>query len=162
VPNWLTASATSGTASTGTTAVFTVNANANGLAAGTYPAIITFTNADSGQGNQIRTATLTVNPRALQVTSSANIVASGHQGGPFTPSSFSYSLSAVMGSLKYSITNVPSWLTASPRSGTATTRATSVTFRINPTAADKLAVGINISNIDFNDTANNQVTTRTA
>jgi hypothetical protein len=27
---------------------------------------------------------------------------SGHQGGPFTPSSFSYSLSAVMGSLKYS------------------------------------------------------------
>src|SRR5262249_283866 len=118
VPNWLTASATSGTASTGTTAVFTVNANANGLAAAPTPAIITFPNAASGPGNQIRTATLTVNPRALRVSSSANIAASGHQGGPFTPSSFSYSLSAVMGSLKYSITNVPSWLTASPKSGT--------------------------------------------
>jgi len=75
---------------------------------------------------------------------------------------FSYSLSAVSGSLKYSITNVPSWLTASPRSGTVTTRATSVTFRINPTTADRLSVGTNISNINFNDTTNNQVTTRAA
>jgi hypothetical protein len=139
-----------------------VNANANGLAAGTYPATITFSNADTGQAIQTRTATLTVNPRGLQVTSSANIAASGHQGGPFTPSSFSYSLSAVSGSVKYSITNVPSWLTASPRSGTVTTRATSVTFRINPTAADRLSVGTNISNINFNDTTNNQVTTRAA
>jgi predicted glycosyltransferase len=68
----------------------------------------------------------------------------------------------VSGSLKYSITNVPSRLTASPRSGTVTTRATSVTFRINPTTADRLSVGTNISNINFNDTTNNQVTTRAA
>jgi hypothetical protein len=81
VPNWLTASATSGTASTGTSVVFTVNANANGLAAGTYPATITFSNADTGQAIQTRTATLTVNPRGLQVTSSTNIAASGHRAG---------------------------------------------------------------------------------
>jgi hypothetical protein len=43
-----------------------------------------------------------------------------------------------------------------------TTRATSVTFRINPTTADRLSVGTNISNINFNDTTNNQVTTRAA
>jgi hypothetical protein len=145
-----------------TSVVFTVNASANSLAAGTYPAIITFANVDSGQGSQSRTATLIVNPRALQVTSSANIAASGHQGGPFTPSSFSYSLGAVNGSLKYSITNVPSWLTASPTSGTVTTRPTAVTFRINATAADRLSVGTNIGNINFNDTTNNQVTTRAA
>jgi Divergent InlB B-repeat domain/FG-GAP repeat len=163
-PNWLTPSSTSGNvSSSGTTVTFTVNANANSLAPGTYgPTSIIFTNTDTGQGTQTRTATLTVNPPRLNVTPSTGIAASGHQGGPFTPSSFSYSLSAVMGSLKYSITNVPSWLTASPKSGTATTRATSVTFRINPTAADKLAVGINISNINFNDTTNNQVTTRAA
>jgi hypothetical protein len=163
VPGWLTPSSTSGTASTCTSVTFTVNATANSLAPGTYgPATITFTNTDTGQGTQARTATLTVNPRALQVTPSTNIAASGQQGGPFTPSSFSYSLSAVMGSPKYSITNLPSWLTASPTSGTVTTRATTVTFRINTTAVDRLSASTYVSSINFNDTTNNQVTTRTA
>jgi hypothetical protein len=66
------------------------------------------------------------------------------------------------GSVKYTITNVPKWLTETPASGTVTTRAASVTFRINTAVADKLSVGANITNIDFNDTTNNQVTTRTA
>jgi hypothetical protein len=94
LPNWLTASSTSGTASTGTIVTFTVNANANGLAAGTYgPTTITFTNSDTGYGTTTVTATLTVNPPALQVTPATNIAASGTQGGPFSPSSFSYMLS---------------------------------------------------------------------
>jgi hypothetical protein len=83
LPNWLTASATSGTASTGTAVKFTVNANASGLAVGTYgPTTITFTNSDSNLGTQTLTATLTVNPPALQVTPTTNIAASGTQGGP--------------------------------------------------------------------------------
>jgi hypothetical protein len=94
-------SATSGTASSGTTVTFTVNANANGLAANTYNATITFTNSGTG-GTQTRTASL--------------IAASGPQGGPFSPSSFSYTLSPSSGSANYSITNVPSWLTASSTS----------------------------------------------
>src|SRR5262249_53692323 len=66
VPNWLTASSTSGTASTGTTVTFTVNANANNLVPGTYgPTAITFTNSDSNLGTQTLTATLTVNPQGL-------------------------------------------------------------------------------------------------
>jgi Pro-kumamolisin, activation domain/Divergent InlB B-repeat domain len=162
VPSWLTPSATSGTASSGTTVTFTVNANANSLLANTYPATITFTDAGGGRGTQTRTATLTVNPPGLQVTPSTNIAASGQQGGPFTPPSFSYSLSAVTGSLKYSITNVPSWLTASPTSGTVTTKATSVTFKINTSAADKLSASTYVSSINFNDNTNNQVTTRVA
>ncbi len=89
VPNWLTPSATSGAASSGTTVTFTVNANANGLVANTYNATITFTNSDTGKGSQNRTATLTVNAPALQVTPATNIAASGTQSGPFTPSSFS-------------------------------------------------------------------------
>jgi hypothetical protein len=64
--------------------------------------------------------------------------------------------------VKYTITNVPSWLTASPTSGTVTTKATSFTFKINTTAADKHSVGTNISNVNFNDTTHNQVTIRTA
>jgi Viral BACON domain len=136
VPNWLTPSATSGTASSGTTVMFTVNANANSLAAGTYTATITFTNLGTG-ATQTRSASLTVNPPAsvLQVTPATNIVASGPQGGPFSSSSFSYALSTSSGSVNYSITNLPGWLTASSTSGTATTSATTVTFTINSSKA---------------------------
>jgi Cellulase (glycosyl hydrolase family 5)/Divergent InlB B-repeat domain len=162
IPTWLTASPISGTASSGTAVTFTINASANSLVAGTYPpATITFTNLDTGQGTTTVNATLTVNPRGLQVTPASNIVASGTQGGPFTLTPSTYTLSATSGSVKYTIT-VPGWLTASPTSGTVTTKATSVTFKINTTGADKLSVGTNISTINFNDTTHNQVTTRVA
>jgi subtilase family serine protease len=161
VPTWLTASATSGTASSGTTVTFTVNTSANSLAANTYSATITFMSG-SGQSVQ-RTATLTVNPPALQVTPATGITASGQQGGPFSPTSFSYSLSATGGSLKYSITNLPSWLTVSPASGTVTTKATTVTFKISTTAADKLAASTYVGSVSFNNTTNSQGnTTRVA
>jgi hypothetical protein len=80
VPNWLTPSSTSGTASSGTTVTFTVNSNANSLTVGTYTAAITFANSVTGQGTQTRTATLTINPPALQVTPATNIAASGIHG----------------------------------------------------------------------------------
>jgi Divergent InlB B-repeat domain len=161
VPTWLTPSATSGAASSGTTVTFTVNANANSLAANTYNVTIAFT---SGTGQSIqRTASLIVNPPGQQVAPTTAIVAAGMQGGPFSPSSFSYTLSIASGSVKYSITNVPSWLTASPASGTLTTKATSVTFRINTTAADKLAASTYVSSINFNNTTNSRGnTTRVA
>jgi len=143
---------TSGTASSGTTVTFSVNANANSLAANTYNVTIAFT---SGTGQSIqRTASLIVNPPGQQVAPTTAIVASGMQGGPFSPSSFSYTLSIASGSVKYSITNVPSWLTASPASGTLATKATSVTFRINTTAADKLAASTYVSSINSNNTTN--------
>jgi hypothetical protein len=161
LPSWLSASPSSGTASSGTTVTFTVNSNANSVAASDN-ATITFTNMDTGRGTQTRMATLTVNPPALLVTPATSVTASGTHGGPFSPTSFNYSLSAASGSVKYMITNVPSWLTASPRSGTATTKAASVAFRINATAADRLSAGTYISIINFNNTTNNQVTTRVA
>jgi hypothetical protein len=134
VPSWLTPSSTSGNVSpSGTTVIFTVNANS--LAAGTYgPITITFTNSDTGQGTQTRTATLTVNPSALQVTPTTNIAMSGTQGGPFSPQSFSYTLSVANGSVNYSISNVPNWLTPSSTSGTATSSPTTVTFTVNANA----------------------------
>jgi hypothetical protein len=91
IPNWLTPSSTSGSVSTGTAVTFTVNANANSLAPGTYgPTTITFANSDSNLGTLTLTATLTVNPQVLQVTPTTNIAASGTEGGPFSPSSFSF------------------------------------------------------------------------
>jgi hypothetical protein len=162
VPSWLTPSSISGTASSGTTVTFSVNASANGLAVGTYgPTTITFTNSDTGQGGQTLTATLTVNPPALQVTPTANIAASGTHGGPFSPSLFHYTLSATYGSVKYSITT-PSWLTASSKSGTATTSAHTITFTVN-SGAHTLQPNTYVSSINFNNTTNNQgSTTRVA
>jgi hypothetical protein len=154
-PNWLTPSPISGIASTTPTNVtFTVNSNANSRAASDN-ATITFTNMVTGQGTQIRTATLTVNPPALQVSPSTNIVASGTHGGPFSPSSFNYALSATYGTVNYSITNVPSWLSVSPSSGTLTTSATTVTFKVN-SSADKLAPNTYVSNVNFINTTGGQ------
>jgi hypothetical protein len=135
---------------------FTVNANANTLAPGTYgPTTITFTNADTGVGTQTRTATLTVNAPSLQVTPTANIAASGTHGGPFSPSSFRYALSATYGSVNFAIANVPSWLTVSPKSGTTTTSAKTITFRVDATA-HSLPPNTYVNSIQFNNTTNSQ------
>jgi hypothetical protein len=75
----------------------------------------------------------------LQVTPTTNIAAAGNQGGPFAPSSFQYQLSATVGTISYSISGVPNWLTASSTSGTAST-GTTVTFTVNANA-NSLAVG---------------------
>jgi hypothetical protein len=135
LPNWLTASSTSGVASpSANTVTFTVNANAMGLAPGSYgPTNITFTNSDTGLGTQTRTATLTVNAPVLQVAPTGNITVAGNQGA-LPASSFQYQLSANGGSINYSISGVPNWLTPSSTSGTASTSGTVVTFTVNATA----------------------------
>jgi hypothetical protein len=165
LPTWLTATPTSGTASSGTPVTFTVNSNANSIAPGTYgPITIAFTNADTGVGTQIRTATLTVNPSALQVTPTTNISASGPQGGPFTPASFSYTLSVRSGSVNYSIPNVPPWLMLTPSStGTVSSSSpTTVTFTVNANA-NSLTPNTYVNSINFNNTTNGQGnTTRVA
>jgi hypothetical protein len=105
-------------------------------------------------------------PETLQVETADPISASGPQGGPFSPSTFTASLSSTSGSVKSSITNVPTWLTASSKSGTVTTAAKSITFKINA-SADKLTSptypATLIQNINFNNTTNGQGnTTRVA
>src|SRR6516164_5050548 len=93
---------------------------------------------------------------ALLVTPATDSTASGAHSGPFSPSSFKYTLSATFGngSVKYSITT-PSWLTASSTSGTLTTSAKTITFTIN-SSARSLGPGTHTGNIGFNNTTNNQ------
>jgi hypothetical protein len=98
----------------------------------------------------------------LQVTPSSNIAASGPQGGPFSPSSFQYQLSASIGSVGFSITGTPSWLTASATSGTVTTTPTSVTFTVNSNA-NSLTQSTYLGAINFiNTTSSLGSTSRTA
>ena len=95
----------------------------------------------------------------LQITPTTGIASSGTQGGPFSPSSFSYTMTATSGSVPYSIIT-PSWLTASPASGTVTTKQT-VTFKIN-SSADTLAPSTYSDSIVFIDTSSTQAIGRAA
>jgi Divergent InlB B-repeat domain/FG-GAP repeat len=96
-----------------------------------------------------KTATTASNSSALVVTPFTNIVASGSQGGAFSPSTFNYKLTASKGSIGYSITNVPNWLTASSTSGTVAKSGTTITFSIN-SSANSLKSGTYTGNINFN------------
>jgi Divergent InlB B-repeat domain/Right handed beta helix region len=108
------------------------------------------------------TANFSASSPALQVTPATNIASSGNQGGPFSPSSFAYQLQATTGSVGYSISGVPAWLTASSTSGTVSTSATAVTFTINA-GANTLSPATYNATITFTDTTNNNtVQTTTA
>jgi hypothetical protein len=108
------------------------------------------------------TANFSASAPALQVTPATNIASSGNQSGPFAPSSFAYQLQATTGSVGYSISGVPSWLTASSTSGTVSTSATTITFTIN-SSTNTLSPAIYNATITFTDTTNNNtVQTTTA
>jgi phosphotransferase system HPr-like phosphotransfer protein len=76
---------------------------------------------------------------SMPVTPTANMVVAGNPGGPFAPASFQYQIRATVGSINYLISGLPSWLTPSSTSGTASSNTT-VTFTVNPNA-NNLAVG---------------------
>jgi hypothetical protein len=126
-----------------------------------YSGTITFANTSTGQGSQTRPYTLTVNPPAFKVTPATTIAFSGHEGGPFSPKSFQYQLTATSGSVPYSITT-PNWLTASQTFGTATTSPTTITFTINSSVAHKLLPNTYVGSVNFTDTTNQEVITRLA
>jgi hypothetical protein len=108
------------------------------------------------------TANFSAAAPALQVTPATNIASSGNQGGPFSPSSFAYQLQATSGSVGYSISGVPGWLTASSTSGTVSTSATTVTFTIN-SGANTLSPATYNATVTFTNTTNNDtVQTTTA
>ncbi len=119
-------------------------------------------NGLSSVGTAVTVAISCVPSPALAVTPSTGITAAGLHGGTFSPSSFSYKLSATTGSVNYAITNVPSWLTVSSASGTLTPSAKTITFKIGSNAKT-LAPNTYISSINFNNTTNGVGnTTRTA
>jgi hypothetical protein len=71
-------------------------------------------------------------PGALVVVP-ISLMASGQKGGPFSPPSFQYRLSATTGTVDYSI-ETPSWVTANPSNGTVDARGVLVTLTITETA----------------------------
>jgi hypothetical protein len=108
------------------------------------------------------TAAAQTAPRpSLTVTPSSPIDISGPQGGPFSPASFQYHLSASTGTIKFAIAP-PFWLTADPRVGTVGAADVTVTLSPNPQAS-KLAPRAYEAPVTFTNVTNGQGTTgRTA
>jgi hypothetical protein len=96
---------------------------------------------------------------SLTVTPSSSINISGPQGGPFTPPSIQYRLSASTGTIRFVIA-APFWLSADPRTGTVGTDGVTVTLSPNPQAL-KLAPRAYEAPVTFTNVSNGQGTTRT-
>lgn len=99
---------------------------------------------------------------ALVVSPSNNVVASGNQGGPFAPISFSYDLTATGGNVNFSVTTDQPTVFSSITPSSGTTPAT-VTFTLNQATLAALAPGSYGATLSFTNTTNGQGnTTRTA
>ena len=144
-PTWVTLSATGGTIQPGASQTITMslNAAANALPVGTASGTLTITNTTNGIGNTSRSLTLNViEPARLSVTPADGLVASGFQGGPFSPASKTFTLTNTGGlPLSFSAGDNQTWLEATPASGTIAPGASAtVTLSING-AANTLGAG---------------------
>jgi hypothetical protein len=159
VEAWTALSAASGTLAPGATTTVTVavNAEAETLTAGVYDDTVTFTNTTNGDGNTSRDVTLTVTapPGVLSVTPAEGLTSAGPGGGPFLPSSQTYTLENTGGtSIDWTASRTQDWTTLSATAGTLDAGATAtVTVSIN-TAAGSLAVGDHADTVSFANTTN--------
>lgn len=157
--SWVTLSKLSGTLAAGATdtLIVSINSAANSLAAGSYADTVTFSNATNGNGNTTRSVALTVNasPGVLSVTPTTGLSSSGVRGGPFTPSSITYTLTNTGGSpINYTIAKTKTWVTLSKTSGTlAAGASTTVVVSIN-SGANTLKVGTYTDTVTFTNTTN--------
>jgi uncharacterized repeat protein (TIGR02543 family) len=129
----------------------------SGSASGTAnPLTVTMT------GNLSITANFTPLPGSLTVTPATALNATGAPGGPFTPSSMTYTLQNPGNStITWSDSKSQPWVTLSSSGGSLTPGATTtITVSINTTAAT-LAVGTYSDTVSFTNTTNgNGNTTR--
>ena len=142
-PSWMTLSAAGGTLAPGASQTITANFNsaANALPVGVQSGTLSFTNATNAIGNATRSLTLNVlEPARLVVTPAEGLVASGYQGGPFSPASKTYTLTNTGAyPLSYTAADNQGWLDTAPTSGTIPAGgSTTVTLSIN-SAANALA-----------------------
>ena len=117
--------------------------------------------SDGGMMAKIRVVPWAGATPVLMVDPTDNIASSGNQGGPFSPSSFQYQLQSSTGSVDYSVSGVPIWLTASSTAGTVTASPTTITFTVNSNADSQLG-GVYNATIVFTDTTNNTIVQSTS
>jgi hypothetical protein len=146
---WLNASATSGTLAAGATDSVTVSltAAADSLVVGTYAAIVTFTNWDTHNVQNLQFTLQALQP--LVVTPAVGFTGSGPVGGPFSVTSQNFLLTnSGTIPLNWSLINTSAWLTASGGGTLAAGATTTATVSLSSTAIN-LATGTYIANVWF-------------
>ena len=130
-----------------------VYVNGYGLLPGIYGGAVDFVNTDNGDGNAQRWVQLTVKaPGALVVTPTNAFESAGITGGPFSPTSFTYTVQNVSTNFTLSFAAVPNadWQTVDVEAGTlGPGQSTNVTVTINANATN-LAFGVYSESVGFN------------
>ena len=160
---WTTLSAASGTLASGATATVTVSINtaANSLAAGAYTDTATFTNTTNGTGNATRAVSLTITAAGvLSVTPAGGLTTTGPVGGPFTPSSQSYTLQNTGGtSINWTAAKTQTWTSLYVVSGTLAPGASVTVDILINNLANALAAGAYADTLTITNTTNGTGTT---
>ncbi|HEV2331421.1 MAG TPA: protease pro-enzyme activation domain-containing protein [Verrucomicrobiae bacterium] len=149
--SWLVASITNGTlaAGKGTNVTVSLSPNADTLGGGTYPATVTFTNVSS---NYVESLQFMLDvTESLIVAPAAGFNVSGAEGGPFTATSESFTLTnsgAV--SLNWQA-HAPVWLDLSPTNGTLGADSVATVTAVLNSNADTLSVGAYTGQVSFTD-----------
>jgi PKD repeat protein len=99
-------------------------------------------------------AALGIGPGELSVTPAEGMAGTGVEGGPFTPSSWSYELSNVgQSTLTWSAEKTADWIDISPDGSTLAADASETAAVALNAAADDLAAGVHTDTIVFKDAA---------
>ncbi len=156
--NWISMTPTSGQIAPGGSTIVTVsvNSNAEALAAGTFNGLVSFSNDMNASGSTTRPVTLTVqNAPALAVTPGGPLSSSGLVGGPFSPSSKTYTLTNTGDlPLNFAATRSAAWVSLSQSAGTLNGgESTTVIVSLNGNA-DGLAAGSYSDSVTFANNTN--------
>ena len=165
--NWITISSQRGTLQGGQSADvgITINSRANALPLGVHTARLLFRNLENTAGNTFRDVQLTISlePQVLDVQGLTDTNVSGVVGGPFVPTTSTYTLTNLGGQAMIWATSANvSWLTLSATNGTLQPgESTAVEVIVNDIADHTLAAGTHTGTVTFTNSSNaNGNTTR--
>lgn len=159
--NWVTLSSTSGSLAPAQQASVVVeidSAATNSLGDGTHATTLSFANTTSGLGSTTRQTSLTLSspPASLVVTPAQGFSSTGSVGGPFQPSSKTYTLTNTGGRVMNWAASVPvSWLVLDRTAGIlAPAASTQVTVSIQQGVAAGQTIGSYSAQISFSNLTN--------
>jgi len=157
---WIDLAFTNGIIATGagTSLVVSIDSSAGTLVGGNYTDTIAFVNLSNGNGTANRTVSLSVRtplPPTLSVSPNASFNPAGLVGGPFNPSSFTYTLSNSGSlSLDWAASAGTTWLNLSTAGGSLPPGTSVVVTASLASAANNLPSGTYTDTIGFTNLTN--------
>ncbi len=147
---WLTVSPASGTATLAQPATVTAEVDFAALAAGVFQAVITVTDTETGFSAAVPLQAVVTSPGGQLLLDQTAFLFRVAEGGFAPPAQTLRVLNNGTAAVNWSLSSLPSWLTASPASGTAgvgAAQASAITLAANPSglAAGVLQVLVTVS-----------------